>query len=92
MITINTSEYTTYKKATIDGVELGFRRANSAETLRIAELQDRIASKPENQIGSLKEIIGIIYGLSDNPKKAEELLSGLAFDAILDIYKLIMES
>lgn len=91
-ISINTSEYIQYKKAIIDGVELGFRILSSAETLEIIGLESQVQNDPKNQTEALKRLLDIVFATCDKPDKAREILSDLSFDAVMDIYDRIIKS
>lgn len=92
MITINTSEIIKYKKAIIDGVELGIRALSSAETLEIVDLQEQIKDKDANGVEIMKRLMEMVFGAFDKPDEAKKVLKDLPFDAIMDIYKRVMES
>lgn len=92
MININTSELIKYKKAIIDGAELGFRVLSSAETLEILELQEQVKTGKVEQATTIKRLLEIVFSACDQPERAKEILAGLAFDAVLDIYRRVIES
>lgn len=92
MISINTSEFINYKKAIIDGVELGFRVANSAEALELLELQEQAQNKPGDKRKIIGRLLDIVFNTCDKPDKAKEILAGLSFEAVFDIYKRVIES
>lgn len=91
-ININTSEYTTYKKAIIDGIELGVRAMSTAETLEVASLQEQLSSSGKDKGITISRFLDILFNLFDKPDKARKILSNLPADAIADVYKRIMES
>lgn len=91
-ISINTSEYIKYKEVIIDGVKLGLRMMNSAETLALMSLQREIKEKDANQTEIVERLVEMFFNLYDNPEKARGLLGKLSIDALSDIYKRVMES
>lgn len=91
-VSINTSELVTYKKAIIDGVELGVRPLSSAETLEILNLQEESQKDGADQTQVVKRLTELAFGVYDNPEKAKEIMSCLSFASIMDIYKRILES
>ena len=86
-ISINTSEYTKYKEAEIDGELLKIRPMNSAETLALMQMQK--VSK-ENGAEALEKMINLFMGLFDKPERAKELLKNLSVDALAEIYQKVM--
>lgn len=92
MISINTSEFIRYKKAIIDGEELGFRVLSSAETLEILDLQERAKASADERKLVIKRLMDLIFETCDKPEKARDVLSGLSFDAVMSIYERVIES
>lgn len=92
MVNISTSEFIKYKPAIIDGVELGFRIPNSAETLELIELQEQTNKDKTNRSKSVSRLVDIVFNLCDQPDKAREILSDLPVEAVMDIYTRVIES
>lgn len=89
-ISINTSDYIKYKKAKIDGVELGVRAMSSAEVLEITNLQKQLQNDKSEGIEVVQRIVEIMFGLYDKPEEARKVLNGLSVEALSDIYQNIM--
>lgn len=91
-ISIATSDYIKYKEVIIDGVKLGLRMMNAAETLNLAALQRELQEKNTNQSDIVGSLVDMFFSLYNKPDKARELLGNLPIDALSDIYKRVMKS
>lgn len=92
MININTSEFVQYKKAIIDGEELGFRIPSSAETLELIDLKEQATDSKENQAKAVSRLLDILFSMCDKPDKAREILANLPVEAVMNIYNRVIES
>lgn len=90
-ISIATSDYIKYKEVIIDGVKLGLRMMNSAESLEVLSIQRKAQKEGSNDDRLLRRLLDIFFNLYDDPEKAHKLLDGLPQQAVGDIYKRVME-
>lgn len=89
-ININTTDYIKYKKAVIDGVELGVRIMSSAEVLEITNLQEQLQDDKSNGAEAIQRMVDIMFDLYDKPDEARKTLKGLSLEAMTEIYQKII--
>lgn len=89
-ISISTEDYIKYIPVTIDGVNFGIRKLNSAETLEVAAMQREMNEGKSDAANVIKQLTDIFFSLYDHPEKAREVLGKLSVDSLADIYAKVM--
>lgn len=91
-ISINTSDYIKIKTATIDGVQFTVSPLNTAQSLKMARLQEELSKGGETTTNAVEQLLNLIFDCFDKKDEAKRILGDLPLDAIADIYKKIMEA